>query len=315
MNRRIAVGAATALVIVACLIAFKPVVLGFKPYIKANAAVLLDMDSGSIWLNKNGDEPMPAASVSKLMTEMIVLDHISAGKTRWDDRVHISAYASTAGGVTLSLKQGESYTVRELFEGISIYSANDAALALAEHLAGSEPSFVILMNDKARSLGMSPATIFANATGLPVSDVNPNRPPGQRSRETVMTAKDTARLAAALIDHHPEVLGHSSRTQMQLKGKGLYVSNTNLMLPAMGGAYAYEGTDGLKTGYDTRTGYCIAGTAERGGRRMIAVVMGAETRHSRFEGAASLFDYGFYKTLPAGERMKWIMHALGFVTG
>jgi D-alanyl-D-alanine carboxypeptidase (penicillin-binding protein 5/6) len=211
----------------------------------------------------------------------------------------------------LSLKRGEVYTVRELFEGISVYSANDAAVALAEYTAGSENAFVLMMNEKARNLGLSTNTIFTNASGLASGELGPHRPLGYIHGETMMTAKDTARLAAALIRSHPEVLNASSRTQMQLKAKGLYVSNTNLMLPAMGGAFAYTGTDGLKTGYDIRTGYCIAGTAQRNGHRLIAVVLGAETSQSRFQAAAKLFDHGFYRNLPTGERVRHILHAMG----
>lgn len=308
MMRRSILWAAAALIVVATLAIARPGGLGFRPRIDASAAVLLEMDSGSIWLESNGDEPMPTASVSKLMTEMIVLDRIASGVIRWDDRVTVSAYASSLGGATLSLKRGETYTVRELFEGISVYSANDAAVALAEYTGGSENAFVQMMNKKARSLGLSSRTLFTNASGLASSELGPTRLPGSVGGETLMTAKDTAKLAEALIRTHPEVLNASSRTQMQLKGKGLYVSNTNLMLPAMGGAYAYAGTDGLKTGYDVRTGYCIVGTAKRDGHRLIVVVLGAESSQSRFEAAAKLLDHGFYKTLPTGQRMMQILH-------
>lgn len=314
MKRRIVVWAGIAVIVVVLIAVWRPVTLGFKPDIDAGSAVLLDMNSGDIWVNINGDEPMPPASVSKLMTEMIVLDHISAGMLRWEDKVPISAYASKMGGMSLSLKRGEFYSVRELFEGIAIYSANDAAVALAEYMAGSEDSFVLMMNERARSLGLSPGTIFANASGLSSKDLGIVREPTHISGETRMTAKDTAKLAAALIHNHPDVLNISSRTQMQLKDKGLYVSNSNLMLPGMGGAYAYEGTDGLKTGYDSRTGYCIAGSAQREGHRLIAVVLGAETYEERFEGAAKLFDYGFFRGLHYGDRLKHIIHALGVRT-
>lgn len=311
MKRRIKVWAVAAVVVVVLITVLRPEELGFKPDIDARAAVLLDMNSGDIWVDMNGDVPIPPASVSKLMTEMIVLDQISTGTIRWGDRVTISAYASKMGGTSLSLKQGEFYTVRELFEGIAIYSANDAAVALAEYMAGSENSFVRMMNERARSLGLSPSTVFANVSGFSSKDLGIVHSTNPIGGETKMTARDTAKLAAALIYNHPDILNISSRTQMQLKDKGLYVSNSNLMLPAMGGAYAYEGADGLKTGYDSRTGYCIAGSAQRNGRRLIAVVMGAESYESRFKGAAKLFDYGFYRSLHYGDRMKHIIHALG----
>ncbi|MFF2017757.1 D-alanyl-D-alanine carboxypeptidase family protein [Paenibacillus sp. NPDC058177] len=309
MMRRSIIWVAVALIIVAILVVSRPEGLGFKPRIDASASVLLDMDSDSIWMESNGDKAMPTASVTKLMTEMIVLDRISTGAIHWADRITVSPYAGSLGGATLSLKRGETYTVRELFEGITVYSANDAAVALAEYTAGSENAFVVLMNEKARSLGLSSGTVFTNASGLASSELGPSRPPGYISGETLMTAKDTARLAAALIRSHPEVLNASSRTQMQLKAKGMYASNTNLMLPAMGGAFAYAGTDGLKTGYDIRSGYCIAGTAQRDGHRLIAVVLGAETSQSRFEAATKLFNHGFYRSLPTGERVKHVLNA------
>ncbi|WP_379137686.1 D-alanyl-D-alanine carboxypeptidase family protein [Paenibacillus sp. sgz500958] len=315
MKRRNVIGFAAILLAAALLAVYKPGVLGFKPNMKSSAAVLMDMSSGMIWVNIHGDVPMPPASISKMMTEMIVLDRIAEGRTKWEDHVPVSLYASSVGGATLSLRRGETYTVRELFEGIAVYSANDAAIALAEHTAGSESAFVTLMNEKARSLGLSKGTLFANASGLSAKDLGPNRPQGYRSEETMMTAEDTAKLAAALISSHPEVLNTSSKTQMRLKGKGLYVSNTNSMLPAMGGAYAYEGNDGLKTGYDIRTGYCIAGTAERDGHRLIAVVMGAETSGERFEEASKLLDYGFYLSLSPGDRIKYFMQKIGSVLG
>lgn len=315
MKRRILVWTIAILIVAGIFAVFNPQGLGFKPHIEASAAVLLDMETGGIWVDVNGDKPMPPASMSKLMTEMVVMDCISSGKISWNERVPISKYASTVGGRKLSLKFGEFYTVRELFEGIAVYSANDAAVALAEYTAGSENSFVHMMNNKARSLGLSMGTVFANASGLPMDELGPNRPAGHANGETMMIARDAAKLAAALINTHPEVLNISSRTQMQLKGKGLYVSNSNLMLPDMGGAYAYPGNDGLKTGYDSRIGYCMAGTAQRNGHRLIAVVMGAESNESRFVGAAKLFDYGFYRGLSYNERFKHIVHVIGSVMG
>lgn len=311
MKRRIVIGAIAAVLVVVLIAVWRPAKLGFKPNIDAQSAVLLDMDTGDIWVDINGDVPMPPASMSKLMTEMIVLDQISSGMLRWEDRVPISAYASQMGGTKLSLKRGEFYTIRELFEGVTIYSANDATVALAEYMAGSEASFVLMMNDKARNLGLSSSTIFTNATGLSGKDLGFIRPNTHISGETMMTARDTAKLAAALIYHHPDILNISSRTQMHLKDKGLYVSNSNSMLPAMGGIYAYEGTDGLKTGHDNLAGYCIAGSAQRDGHRLIAVVMGAKTYEGRFKGAAKLFDYGFVRGLQSGDRVKHMIHPLG----
>ncbi|KGE20007.1 D-alanyl-D-alanine carboxypeptidase family protein [Paenibacillus wynnii] len=310
MKRRNVIWGSAVLLIATLFIVYKTGVFDYKPNIKSSAAVLMDMNTGHIWMDVNGDASMPPASMSKMMTELIVLDRISEGKSRWEERVPISLYASSVGGVTLSLYHGETYTVRELFQGIAVYSANDAAVALAEHIAGSENSFVVMMNNKARSLGLSPRSSFANASGLSGKDLGPNRPPGYVTGETMLTAKDAARLAMALIHTHPEVLNTSSLTQMKLTGKGLYVSNMNSMLPEMGGAYAYEGNDGLKTGFDSRTGYCFAGTAHRDGQRLVAVVMGAKTNQERFEETAKLFDYGFYLSMSWESRVKHILYKL-----
>lgn len=307
MKKRSVIAAAVALVLVLSLtvlaVSARPLWLGFKPNIEAQAAVLMEMETGQVKIRLNADTPLPPASLTKLMTEMVILDQISAGRAGWNEQVAVSAYASSVGGTTLSLKRGELYTVRELFDGIAIYAANDAAVALAEHIAGSESAFVRLMNEKARSLGLSAATVFHNASGLMQNDLGPNRPADLGREETVMTAMDTAKLARALISAHPELLDTVSRTQMELKGKGLYVSNTNLMLPAMGGSYAYEGTDGLRTAYNSRIGYSFTGTAKRNGHRMIAVVIGSPTGEARFSSAARMFDYGFLQHLPAGRRM------------
>lgn len=310
MNRRIIIWASAALIVVALLAFMKPGLLGFRPQITAGAAVLLDMESGEIWMENHADKPMPPASVSKLMIELLVFEQISSGELSWNEQIPVSKHASGMGGITLSLKPGDSCSVRELFEGISVYSANDAAVALAEYMAGTEQAFVQLMNEKAHDLGLSSDTVFMNATGLSAKDLGLGEESAEPTAETRMTARDMAKLAAVLITEYPEVLQTSSRTQMHLKGKGLYLSNTNLMLPAMGGAYAYDGADGLKTGYDSLTGYNIVGTAERDGRRLVAVVLGADSYKSRFEGTAKLFDYGFNRGLRSGERVKSIVQAL-----
>jgi len=311
MDRRIIVWASTAILVIVLVVVWKPSQLGFKPNIEAKSAILLDMDSEEIWVNINGDEPMPPANMSKLMIEMIVLDYISSGTLNWEDKVLISAYASNMKGATLSLERGEFYTVRELFEAISIYSANDAAVAMAEYLAGSESSFVCLMNKKAHDLGLSTSTVFTSASGLSVKELASINPNIHKKGDTMMTARDTAKLAAALIHKHPDILNISSRTQMHFKQKGLYVSNSNFLLPGMGGVYAYKGTDGLKAGYDAQSGYAIAGSAQRYGHRLVAIIMGAETYEARYEGAIKLFDYGFYRSVHNGHKGSRMMHPLG----
>lgn len=285
---------------IALLVMLGTVFPGFKPGIGAEAAVLLDVESGQNWIEQNSGRPLPAAGMAKLMTQLLVLDDIASGAVRWDDRVMIGEAPLAAPGLKLSLRYGETFTVRELFEGLCVYSANDAAVALAEHLAGSEGAFVIRMNERAREMGLSPEVELIGSSGFRLRGAQSGAEPEGDilGNVSVMSANDAARIAARLVSDHPEVLVYSSRTQMQLKNKGLYLSNNNHMLPAMGGAYAYSGTDGLKTGYDGASGYCITVTAERGNRRMIAVVLGADSPQSRYEGAAQMLDYGFKR---AGE--------------
>jgi D-alanyl-D-alanine carboxypeptidase (penicillin-binding protein 5/6) len=183
-------------------------------------------------------------------------------------------------------------TVSELFQSMVVYSANDAAVALAERSAGNESAFVKRMNGKAAQIGLSSDSRFSNASGAGQSELGPNHPEDIRG-ETKMTASDTAKLASYLITSHPEILRTSSRTQMELKDKGIYISNTNWMLPSLAGPYSYAGTDGLKAGYTSDAGYCFTGTAEQHGRRLVAVVLGAPSKEERFEQTRRLFDYGF----------------------
>lgn len=282
--------------------------IGIKPEVEARAVVLMDLNSGRILYSENGDVPLPPASMSKLMTELIILEEIKSGTHSWDESVKISKYASNIGGVRLSLNEGDILTVKELFQSMAVYSANDAAVALAEHFAGTEENFVKRMNQKARDLQLSNDSYFVNASGLEIAS-NEREVPFNLEEETRMTALDTAKLAAHLINNHPEILNTSSKTQMKLKGRDLYLSNTNWMLPSLSGPYSYEGTDGLKTGYTENAGYCFTGTAEKGGSRLIAVVMGTKSREARFEETRKLFDYGFSRTLTIKERLNEWFHA------
>ncbi|OME87629.1 MULTISPECIES: D-alanyl-D-alanine carboxypeptidase family protein [Paenibacillus] len=281
---------------------------GFKPKVDARAVVLMDLNTGRILLSKNGDVPLPPASMSKLMTELVILDDIKTGSRSWDDEVKISDLATDVRGVKIALKSGEILTVRELFQSITVYSANDAAVALAEHFAGSEEAFVRKMNAKAKEIGLSSATRFVNASGVERDTGSDQAWP--LDGETVMTAEDTAKLAAHLIRSHPDILSTSSKTQTKISGRNLYLSNTNWMLPSVGGPYSYEGTDGLKTGYTVNAGYCFTGTAEKQGSRLVAVVMGTESKEARFEETRKLFDYGFAKTLTWRERLDdWFQYS------
>lgn len=270
----------------------KPDILIGKPGIKAESAVLMDLSTGKILMDYNGSMEMAPAGISKLMTELLVMEAVMNGEARWDDAVNVSLYASSVGGTQLALKQGEKFTVQELFQTMAVYSANDAAVALAEHIGGTEQSFVQMMNEKSSEIGMSTDTVFRNSTGLSEKQLGPNRPDVIQG-QTIMTATDACRLAQYLIENYPEVLQVSSQTQVSMHQKGIYMSNTNWMISSIGGPYAYDGNDGLKTGYDPLTGYHFVGTAERDGKRLISVVFGTESRESRFNETRKLLNYGF----------------------
>ncbi|MFC9710524.1 D-alanyl-D-alanine carboxypeptidase family protein [Paenibacillus sp. NPDC056933] len=270
----------------------KPDMLVGKPGIKAEAAVLMDMNSEQILINYNGSESIAPAGISKLMTELLVMEAVINGEVRWDDPVNISLYASSVGGNHLALKQGEQFTVQELFQIVAVYSANDAAVALAEHISGTEQTFAQKMNQKAAELGLSDKTEFTNSTGLSEKRLGPNRPK-EIQGQTVMTAVDACKLARYLLHNHPEFLSVSSQMQVSMHQKGMYMSNTNWMLSSIGGPYAYDGNDGLKTGYDENSGYHFVGTAERDGKRLISVVLGSDSQEGRFIETRKLFNYGF----------------------
>ncbi|WP_211749822.1 D-alanyl-D-alanine carboxypeptidase family protein [Paenibacillus sp. Marseille-Q4541] len=276
----------TLVILIAVLfIAIRPESLVGKPSIHSSAALLIDSSSGEVLISSNADTPLPAASLSKIMAQLIILDEIEAGHISWNDIVRVSKHATESEGVNLSLNEKDQFTVNELFRVIAVYSANDATVALAEHAFGSEERFVEEMNLKAKELGLSVHTKYNNATGSSSLSGGPS--------ENYMTAKDVGKLSAHLIKQYPEILALSSLPQVELRNKGLYMSNTNWMLDNVKGPYAYSGADGLKTGYTKAAGYCLSGTVEKNGQRLIAIVMGAETQEQRFDEAKQLFDYGF----------------------
>ncbi|CAI6079575.1 D-alanyl-D-alanine carboxypeptidase DacA [Paenibacillus sp. JJ-100] len=270
----------------------KPDLLVGKPGIKAESAILMDMNSEQVLMDYNASEEIAPAGVSKLMTELLVMEAAMKGDIRWDDPVNVSKYASSVGGNQAALKQGEQFTVQELFQAVVVYSANDAAVALAEHISGSELQFAQKMNEKAAEIGLSGESHFTNSTGLSEAMLGPHRPQEVRG-QTLMTAMDACKLAGYLLNHHPEILKVSSQMQVSMHQKGIYMSNTNWMLSSIGGSYAYNGNDGLKTGYDENSGYHFVATAEREGKRLISVVFGTDTREAQFTETRKLLNYGF----------------------
>lgn len=260
-----------------------------SPVLNARSAVVLDGETGEIIYMKNAQQALPPASMSKMMTELVVLDSIYAGHIAWQDSVTTSRYAADVIGTQIGFGEGEVFSVQELFEAMVIHSANDAAIALAEHVAGSELQFVQLMNRKGRQLGLSVQTVFGNATGLGRQDLVDHRE-AAAEQETLMTAYDVAILAKLLIEAYPEVLEIASKREATISRKQPLAA-TNLMLP--GQKHFFAGLDGLKTGYTSAAGYCFTSTAVQDGKRLFTVVMGAGSSDSRFAETKKLLRFGF----------------------
>jgi D-alanyl-D-alanine carboxypeptidase (penicillin-binding protein 5/6) len=305
--------------------------------IEAESAILIEAKTGKILFQKNEDIQLPPASMSKMMTEYLVLEAINNGQFNWDTVVRASSYVHYLGGLDgtsrVWMADGEERTVEELYTALAVYSANDATAALAELVAGTEASFVQLMNQKAYDLGMN-NTRFVNSTGLPNLLLGDYIPAGTPEEENLMSARDTAILARELVNNYPDVLRFSSIPEKPAEYfNGVRMINWNWMLEGhpLGEArsHAYSGLDGLKTGYTNAALNCFTGTAERNGMRLISVVMRSETKASRFQETRKLMDYGFnnfiYKemakagdTLPEQERFpiaKGIEKDAGVVLG
>lgn len=258
----------------------------------ATAAVLLDLSTGKMLVSINADAPLPPASMSKMMTEYLVLEHIADGNLDWDELVPISSYAASVIGSKAHFRAGDEVTVRDLFAALAVQSANDAAIVLAEKIAGTEEKFAVLMNRKAEQLGLSPRSRFINATGLSRRDMGEHAPSLLKGEQT-LTARDTATLAARLLDDHPEVLEYSYLPRYTMQYRNQVVNSTNLMLREEYRSTLYvAGMDGLKTGFTDEAGYCFTGTAVLGGKRYISVIMGASTSVKRFEETKKLLSYG-----------------------
>lgn len=250
------------------------------------SAILLEPESGQIIFEANADEKRPVASVVKIMTILLTVEAVEDGRIALSDPVSISENAAGMGGSQVLLDPGETQTVDTLLKSTIVGSANDAAVALGEHLAGSVPLFVDRMNERAAQLGMKD-TWFVNATGLPAE--------GQHT-----TARDVARMAMELVKHETyfrystvwlDEVTHES-------GRVTTLTNTNRLIRL------YDGCDGIKTGSTKEAGYCMAATAVRGGMRLIAVVLGAPTGSERFDAAKEMLSYGFagYRHYPVAQK-------------
>lgn len=266
--------------------------------LEAKSSILMEASTGQILYENNADIAYPPASMAKMMTEYLVLENIESGKIKWDDMVTASPYAADVIGSGQLIASGEKLSVKDMFSAMSIYSGNDASIALAEHIGGTEENFAKMMNDKAKELGMSDQAHFIGATGLSRADIGKNAPAGIPG-ETKMSAKDAAILAYHVINEHKEVLNFTKITSQKLRSTDKSpMINWNWMLEGNQSnvylqKYAYPGLDGLKTGHTDEAGFCFTATAERNGIRMISVVMGTATEPKRFEESRKLLDYGF----------------------
>ena len=241
----------------------------------ARSLILIEAETGRVLYEKDADTPRPPASVTKVMTMLLVMEAIDGGKIKYDDAVSVSEHAANMGGSQVYLEAGEQMTVHELLKCVVVSSANDAAVALAEHICGSEEGFVTEMNKRAAELGMT-RTVFENTNGL--DDTTQNH---------VTTARDIAIMSAELITKHPKILEYSSIWMDSIRGGEFGLTNTNRLIRF------YNGANGLKTGSTAKAGFCISASAKRDGMQLICVVMAASTRDSRNEIAKKLFDFGF----------------------
>ena len=241
--------------------------------ITAPSAILMEKSTGAVLYEQEAYTQYEPASVTKVMTLLLVMEAIDAGSLAWEDTVTASAYACSMGGSQIWLRENETMTVSDMVKAVAVASANDCAVALAEHLAGSEESFVERMNQRAAELGME-HTVFHNCTGLPAEG-------------HVSCAYDIALMSRELILNHPDIRQYTTIWMDTLRDGQFQLSNTNRLI------FYYEGATGLKTGSTDSALYCLSATAERDGMELIAVVMHAPTSNDRFESAKALLNYGF----------------------
>ena len=247
---------------------------GGEMKLDCRSAILMEASTGEVLYEMNADEALPPASVTKVMTLLLVMEAIADGRLSLGDTVSASEHACSMGGSQIYLEPGEQMSVEDLLKSVVIASANDAALALAEHIAGSEESFVAMMNKRAAELGMT-STRFENTNGL-----------DDTVTEHVTSARDIAIMSRELIKHE-KITEYSSIWMDTIRGGEFGLTNTNRLIRF------YKGATGLKTGSTSKAKFCITATAERDGMTLIAVIMAAPTRDIRNAAAASLLDFGF----------------------
>ena len=237
------------------------------------SAILMEKETGTILYEQDAHQKLEPASVTKIMTLLLVMEAVDSGRIALDDTVTVSAYAAGMGGSQVYLKEGEQMSVAEMIKCVTVVSGNDCAVALAVHLAGSEGAFVSLMNQRAQELGMADTT-FLNCTGLPA-----------QGHQT--SAHDIALMSRELILNHPSIREYTTIWMDSIRNGAFGLTNTNRLIRF------YQGATGLKTGSTDSALYCMSATAERDGMELIAVVMKAPTTAQRFDDAKALLDYGF----------------------
>lgn len=241
----------------------------------ATSAIIIEASTGTVIYNKNEHEKLAPASMTKMMGLLLIMEQIEKGNLKWDEKVTASANASSMGGSQIFLETGEQMTVEELVKGISIASGNDAMVAMAERIAGTEETFVELMNKKASELGLK-NTNFKNCTGLDAEN-------------HYSSANDMALIAKELVKHD-KILEFSGTYEDYIRegtDKSFWLVNTNKLVRF------YQGVDGLKTGYTTTAGYCLTATAKKDGMRIITVVMNEPDSATRNSETTAMLDYGF----------------------
>ncbi len=245
--------------------------------VPAKSAVLMDVATGTLLYEQNAHDPLAPASVTKVMTMLLIMEAIDSGRISWDDTVTASEAAASKGGSQIFLKAGETMSVADMVKSIAVSSANDCACAMAEHIAGSEGAFVDRMNARAQELGMQD-THFVNCTGL---DDDPD------AKDHKTSAYDIAIMSRELLKNHPDIKKYTTIWMDTVRDGAFGLSNTNKLVRF------YPGATGLKTGFTRQAGYCLSASASREDMELVAVVMGCETSKERFAACKNLLDHGF----------------------
>ena len=264
-------------VVLVLLLALLPVKAGAVLDVPGKSALLMDVTTGTVLYEKNAHEPLPPASVTKVMTMLLIMEAIDDGRIRWEDTVTASETAAGKGGSQIFLKAGETMTVSDMVKSIAVSSANDCACAMAEHLYGSEAAFVEKMNARAAELGMND-THFVNCTGLDDTE---------DAAQHKTSAYDIAIMSRQLLKNHPKIMEFTTIWMDTVRDGTFGLSNTNKLVRF------YSGATGLKTGFTRGAGYCLSASARREDLDLVAVVMGCETSQERFAACKSMLDYGF----------------------